>query len=211
MVKSKIIAEGAESHIYSGNLFGFNLVIKYRHEKKYLAKELDQLLRSQRTKTEARLLATARLHGINVPAVLLVRRHALYIERINGKTLNEKPNTSTVALSEILKHAGRYLAQLHSIDIAHGDYTPANIMVDMQNKVWVIDFGLSLQTASLEEKALDILLMKRSISRKAFRAFIDSYSRHCAKNSAILGRLAEIEKRGRYQVRTLLAQQPPNS
>jgi len=210
MVEPKIISEGAESHIYSGNLLGMDIIIKYRHKKKYLAKELDALLRSQRTKTEAKLLATARLNGVNVPALLFVRKHALYIERINGKTLNKKPNTNK-SLSEILKHAGRYLAQLHNIDIAHGDYTPANIMVDAQNKVWIIDFGLALQTASLEEKALDILLMKRSISRKTFRAFINGYSKHCMKNSAILSRLAEIERRGRYQVRTLLAQQPSDS
>jgi len=207
MVRSKIISEGAESHIYFGKLFGLDLIIKYRHEKRYLTRELDLLLRSQRTKTEARLLAAARLHGVSVPAVLFVMKHTLYIEKINGKTLHEMPNESAAALKNIFEHAGRYLAQLHSLDIAHGDYTPANIMVDGRGKVWIIDFGLALQTSSLEDKALDLLLMKRSISESSFRTFISSYSANYAENSATLTRLAEIERRGRYQVRTLLANQ----
>jgi len=101
---------------------------------------------------------------------------------------------------------GAYAARLHNAGIAHGDYTPANVMIDASGMPWIIDFGLSEMTSALEDKALDILLMKRSVNPDQFRAFVDGYGKQCRDAVKVMVRLGEIEKRGRYQTRTLLAE-----
>jgi Kae1-associated kinase Bud32 len=60
-----------------------------------------------------------------------------------------------------LREAGRSLAVLHSVDIAHWDYTTANLLVK-DGKLYVIDFGLSHKTRSELDKAVDAHLMIRS-------------------------------------------------
>ena len=95
------------------------------------------------------------------------------------------------------------LALLHAHGIAHGDYTPANIIVDDRGRAWVIDFGLSQRTNSEEDKAFDLLLFKRAVSRGCYEAFINSYSENYQAAKKILKRLSDIERRGRYQSRTI--------
>jgi Kae1-associated kinase Bud32 len=99
---------------------------------------------------------------------------------------------------------GEYAAILHNNNIAHGDYTPANVIVGRNADVHIIDFGLSEITTSVEEKALDLLLMKRSVNSFCFSKFAESYKRHCKDCRAILKRLEQIERRGRYNTRTLI-------
>ncbi len=64
-------------------------------------------------------------------------------------------------------------------------------------------------TGSMEDKALDLLLMKRSINTMQFRAFADGYKAQGKDAAGVMKRLGEIEKRGRYQTRTLLAEDDP--
>ncbi|MDE1859836.1 MAG: Kae1-associated serine/threonine protein kinase, partial [Candidatus Micrarchaeota archaeon] len=100
------------------------------------------------------------------------------------------------------KSAGKLLAKLHNIDIAHGDFTPANL-ISSGNKLYLIDFGLSESTNSIEEKALDLLLMRRHMHASLYRSFIDNYAKAAKQGREITARLAKIEERGRYQTRTL--------
>ena len=102
-----------------------------------------------------------------------------------------------------IRNSGEILARMHGIDIVHGDFTPANIMVDA-GEVHVIDFGLSEFSKDAEEKALDILLMKRSITPEMYKEFREGYAKVSKDSKAILNRLAKIESRGRYQTRTLM-------
>jgi Kae1-associated kinase Bud32 len=94
------------------------------------------------------------------------------------------------------------LARMHNAGIVHGDFTPANIML-CGGVPYVIDFGLAADVGSTEEKAIDLLLMKRSLPKKEYLIFEKSYAREGTGSRATLERLAEVEKRGRYQVRTL--------
>ena len=67
----------------------------------------------------------------------------------------------------------------------------------------MIDFGLSEITDSVEERALDVLLMKRSIGRDSYRGFLKGYQAAAPGAGGVLKRLETIERRGRYQTRTL--------
>jgi Kae1-associated kinase Bud32 len=120
---------------------------------------------------------------------------------VNGKNLNAVSKWDVGIFSTL----GSYAALLHNNNIIHGDFTPANVMIDRSGRPVLIDFGLSDITNSAEEKALDILLMKRSINDNEFKKFLESYSKSCKESRAVLKRLAEIEKRGRYNTRTLMA------
>jgi Kae1-associated kinase Bud32 len=203
----KRISEGAEAEIYETTVLGISAIVKDRVKKAYRIDELDHQIREQRTKSEARILSRASQNGANVPRVLLINKYQIFMNKIKGKTLNliilgkEKGNQ----IEKIVAEAGEQLAALHNSDIVHGDYTPANIMVG-EDGIFVIDFGLGDITNSAENRALDVVLMKRSISKKLYEIFAKSYISSNPKDGKIvMERLFEIEKRGRYQTRTLIS------
>jgi Kae1-associated kinase Bud32 len=195
------IAEGAEAHIYSVSIFGMEGILKLRESKRYRIKEIDENLRMQRTKKEARIMNVVGSLGISSPTLLLVDKYGIVMTIVNGKNLNAVSKWDVGIFSTL----GSYAALLHNNNIIHGDFTPANVMIDRSGRPVLIDFGLSDITNSAEAKALDILLMKRSINDNEFKKFLESYSKSCKESRAVLKRLAEIEKRGRYNTRTLMA------
>ncbi len=193
----KMVSEGAEALIYLINLYGKEILIKYRAPKRYRIKELDESIRTTRTKKEARLIVKASEAGVNVPGIIGLGTYEIYLERINGRLLKD------IEMSRRLStKAGEQLARLHNAGITHGDFTPANL-ISRGNEVYLIDFGLAEPTFSSEERALDVLLMKRQMSRERYSDFARAYSRTAKSSKETMGRLAEIEERGRYQIRTL--------
>ncbi len=202
------ISEGAEAFIYGIRILGIDAVVKYRAAKRYRIAEMDKWIRSDRTKKEARIMTAALEAGVNVPSVLFVDEYDICMSRIDGSGLNALAASKTIAKS-IFRKLGVCAGRLHNAGIAHGDYTPANVMMDSSGEPWIIDFGLSEMTGSMEDKALDLLLMKRSINTMQFRAFADGYKAQGKDAAGVMKRLGEIEKRGRYQTRTLLAEDDP--
>ncbi len=193
------IAEGAEADIYEDEVLGVRAILKQRREKPYLERALELELRTQRTRNEARAMGVASENGLNVPYVLAVGPDSIHMSRIPGKRVLEVPPRERLTA---MAAAGRTLRRLHALGIAHGDFTPANMLVDMAGALWLIDFGLSLQHASIEDKALDVLLLKRSVGKPEYTAFSKAYL--AAKGSLqVMRKLAEIERRGRYQSRSL--------
>jgi Kae1-associated kinase Bud32 len=191
------INEGAEAKIYKTEILGKEMVLKRRETKKYRVKELDEKLRKERTRTEARIITRLSGSGIKVPRIAAIGLFSIYMEKLSGKLLKDlKPTVKQMT------EAGELLARMHEVNVAHGDFTPANLML-CNNQLYVIDFGLSEVTNSSEEKALDLLLMKRSVSPKLYSIFENSYRNSLGKSTEIINRLKEIEKRGRYQTRTL--------
>lgn len=193
-----IVSEGAEARIYRTELYGRRILVKRREPKRYRIKELDSSIREYRTRREATALARARSSGASVPRLVGVGRYDLYIEEIKGKTLSSALGIGSGAARE----AGVQLAILHNAGIAHGDFTPANLILSGK-RVYVIDFGLSSLTTGSEERALDLLLMKRQLSRAEYSSFIRAYRGNAAEGNETLARLREVEERGRYQKRTL--------
>lgn len=154
------ISEGAEAFVYEAHFMGFDTVIKSRMRKSYRIKEIDERIRITRTKKEARALSIASNAGVCVPAVLLVDTYDICMDKIEGRNLSLLLKSENHP-NRIFRQLGVYAGILHDAGIAHGDYTPANVMVDENGRPWIIDFGLSEMTYSPEETALDLLLMKR--------------------------------------------------
>ncbi|MDE1823931.1 MAG: Kae1-associated serine/threonine protein kinase [Candidatus Micrarchaeota archaeon] len=191
------IAEGAEADVFKAKLFGKTVIVKTRKRKKYRIRELDESIRKERTRIEARVLERAYSAGILVPKLLGVDSFSIYMGFVGGRLLKDtKPG------SGMYEKLGRILGRMHDVDIVHGDFTPANIMIDA-GSAYVIDFGLSEVSKSQEEKALDILLMKRAIGKGHYASFVKGYESSNKESVGIMRRLASIELRGRYQVRTL--------
>jgi len=193
----KKIAEGAEADIYTLNFFGIDSVMKFRRPKPYLVKEIEESLRSVRTKTEARILSKASAIT-NAPKPLFVSKYGIIMEKLPGLQASKMPSLG----SANAERAALILAKLHNVGIIHGDFTKANLLVS-NDMLSVIDFGLSYFSSSPEDMAFDVLLVKRSISNSEYIRFRAQYSKSCFKSKVVLNKLEEIERRGRYQNRSL--------
>ncbi len=198
-MEMRMIAEGAEANIYSCSFVGMRAVAKRRVRKEYRIGSLDMYLRTHRTKVEARVMLA--LSGrIKMPRVLAVTADTIYMDFIDGRRLSTLPVGK--GIEAYLVESGRWLAIMHDSGITHGDFTPANIIV-WGGAAYVIDFGLSYFTDSIEDKAIDLLLMKRSVNKELFSVFMRSYDSAAKYSRPVKERLADIELRGRYQSRSL--------
>lgn len=184
---------GAEAVLRRGTLLGKKIVVKERIQKRYRNESLDKKLRVERTREEARLLSMAKEGGVRCPFVYAVSEYAITMSYVKGEMLHEliekrKPDNS------VLEACGKMLAALHSRNIIHGDFTPANIMV-CKDGITLIDFGLGFFSLDDEDKAVDILTMKKALGNSA-SPFLSAYG-----NPSMLKRVEGIEKRARYQER----------
>ncbi|HVA83090.1 MAG TPA: KEOPS complex kinase/ATPase Bud32 [Candidatus Aquilonibacter sp.] len=193
----KMIGEGAEAKIYALDIFGTDALAKNRVEKKYRVPQLDIEIRETRTRKEARILYALSNAGVNAPRLIGLGKFTIYMSRLEGKLLKD----IKAEPAEFAKIGGQ-LALMHNANVSHGDFTPANIM-KCKGEYFIIDFGLAEISNSIEEKAIDLLLIKRSSTGSQYSSLLKGYAKVSKNSKEILERLEEIEKRGRYQVRTL--------
>ncbi|HLC68670.1 MAG TPA: KEOPS complex kinase/ATPase Bud32 [Candidatus Bilamarchaeaceae archaeon] len=178
---------GAEAVLRKGVFLGKNVVIKERKPKRYRVKALDEMLRIQRTRQEARLLHKAKKAGVPAPVVLAVDTFSITMTYIMGS----RPRAAAY-----YRTAGKYLAQLHAADIIHGDYTPANLLVN-KGRLTVIDFGLGFFSTDVEDKAIDVLTMLKSIGENEGKLFLQGYRTYKGYQQA-MQRMEQVKGRVRY-------------
>jgi TP53 regulating kinase-like protein len=195
----KLAGEGAEAKIYQTTFFKEKVMVKRRIEKKYRVKALDEAIRKERTKKEAKILANLYLSGVNCPKLIFCdpNKYEIYFSIIKGKLArNSKLERN------FFKKAGEQLALMHEGGVIHGDYTTSNLMIS-KGKVYVIDFGLSDFSKIAEEQATDLLLFKKGASGENFKEFTRAYAKIKKNASGVFKKMSEIEKRGRYVVRKM--------
>lgn len=192
-----IIARGAEAIIELIE----NYIIKRRIEKGYRVKELDEKIRRERTKLEAKIMNEARRLGINVPQIFEVGDFFIKMEYIDGIQLKNVINL------DLIKEVGKIVAKLHKNNIIHGDLTTSNFIVK-ENKIYLIDFGLSKFSTKIEDKAEDLLVLYyvlKSVHNEKFenfwKEFEKSYLEEYEEGKKVIERMYEILKRGRYILR----------
>ena len=195
----KFLARGAEAELFLTKFLGKKCVAKERVSKKYRIKELDEMLRKTRTKKEANLLHSVKKANVLCPVVYEIGEFHLIMNFVDGILLRELMKKRNV--SEIIQTLGEELAKMHELNIVHGDFTTANVIVN-KDKPYIIDFGLGGFSQDVEEKAIDVLLMKKSLGdERLFQSFLSGYSRNKEYNK-VMKQVSEIEKRGRYVVRS---------
>jgi len=184
--------EGAEATITTKD----GKIHKIRHPKTYRISQVDESLRFKRTKSEASILAKLKSKGIRVPHVESVTKDTIVMELIDGPKLRDALNTSNAEqLGQLL---GTILKNMHDMDIIHGDLTTSNILLE-DNALVLIDFGLAYHSTRIEDKAVDLHLLKKSLeayhhdlAQLCFVAVMNAYN-----DQTIEHRLQEVEKRGR--------------
>ncbi|MCO5555853.1 hypothetical protein L7F22_009398 [Adiantum nelumboides] len=98
-------------------------------------------------------------------------------EEEEGQAINQIASEELVLLTneeaiEIMRKIGTQLARMHQAHIIHGDLTTSNMMVKKQRgtnsiksaQVVLIDFGLSLNSTSAEDKAVDLYVLQRAFA-----------------------------------------------
>ncbi|RMD67048.1 Kae1-associated serine/threonine protein kinase [Candidatus Pacearchaeota archaeon] len=204
MGSERIVQRGAEALLVKRG----ERLIKRRIKKGYRLRELDEKLRKLRTRAEARLLARAiEKAGINVPKVLKVDEGAKEIEMefVKGKRLSDWLD-SLESWEKVCMEIGRNIAALHEQDIVHGDLTTSNMILSLDGKLYFIDFGLGFGNARVEDKAVDLHLIKQALEakhftnwEKFFAKIIEGYKEASKNSEKVLARLNKVEARGRYK------------
>lgn len=194
-----IIGQGAEAILTRDG----ERVTKNRIAKSYRLPILDEQLRKKRTKSEAKILE--KLHGkVNVPNLIKQDKFDIIIEFLDGDklsdTLNSYPEKKQL---ESMKLLGKEVTKMHDLGIIHGDLTTSNTILK-DKKVYLIDFGLSFHSLRLEDKAVDLHLIKQALEAKHFqnyeklyKSFTSAYKPKDRKQ--VLEQLKKVEARGRYK------------
>jgi Kae1-associated kinase Bud32 len=202
----EVIARGAEAVLRKVVRQDRPVLVKERVRKGYRVPELDEKIRSQRTRTEERMLFSARRAGVRAPEVLSASGHVIEMEWITGKTVKDCLNTLDAAeRARVCSQIGEAAARLHGAGIMHGDLTTSNMIIN-DGQLFVIDFGLARATRRVEDYAVDLFLLLEALKAAHFRfageawkTIIKAYKYNNTIAPKVLDRLAKIERRRRYR------------
>ena len=187
-----IIARGAEAILYKQG----NSLVKERIKKSYRIGEIDLPLRKQRTRKEAKILEKLSFS----PKLIKLdeKNFKIEMEFIEGKTLNDSIN-KIKDKQKIFTLLGKQIEQMHNRNIIHGDLTTSNMLLK-ENKLFFIDFGLSFISDKIEDKAVDLHLLKQCLNSKHYKySELFNYVLQGYKNQEVIKRLKKVESRGRYK------------
>ncbi|HZX12100.1 MAG TPA: KEOPS complex kinase/ATPase Bud32 [Candidatus Nanoarchaeia archaeon] len=198
-----LIAQGAEAKLFRKGA----ILIKERTPKHYRLKEIDEKLRTQRTRREARMLERS-AHLIPVPRLLSAdeTKGTITMQFIPGKKIADCLDFfNPTKRRELCEQIGRQVALLHNNNIIHGDLTTSN-MILQEKRIYFLDFGLSFIDEQAEHKAVDLHLLKQALESKhwrhyepSYKAVIEGYLEEAQEGTKILERLRTVELRGRYK------------
>ena len=203
------IAIGAESTITMVELWGQSFALKSRPSKPYLIPDIDQMLRSSRTSRECKGLTLARSLGIPTPTIHSVdlSDYSILMDYISGQQLKQVAGTlSKSHLRNLCHKFGEAIALLHRGGMVHGDPTTSNLIVTPNDRIWIIDFGLSEMNATVEMKGVDLHLIKRALETthwdlqdEMLMSTLDGYTDTLGEDAEpVISRMEEIRERGRY-------------
>ncbi len=201
-----LIKQGAEAKLFLDK--HKKTITKERIKKSYRITELDEKIRKRRTRSEAKLLQKAS-KIISAPKVIETNESEKTItyKYIDGKPLSQTlENYSEKKQLEILKRIGKMVKLLHENDIIHGDLTTSNMIFNEKtDDISIIDFGLGYISSKIEDRAIDIHLLKQALEakhysnwEKLYQKFIEGYQPY-SKSNLVLNQIKKVEKRGRYR------------
>ncbi len=191
----KLIGHGAEAKLFKVD----DKVVKERSAKGYRHPVIDEKLRKLRTRKEAKILES--LHKLDIPApkLLKVCDETMQIDM----SFLEGPKVRDVMDVKYAREIGMRVGILHRSDIIHADLTTSN-MILKDNKIHLIDFGLSFVSKKVEDKAVDLHLLCRALESRHHEIYLDcmkeviaGYKETNPDADKVLERLEIVQKRGR--------------
>ncbi len=212
MVMEKI-SSGAEAEVYSHD----GLVVKSRPKKGYRIETLDRSLRAFRTRREVKIMKRLS-NSIDVPEVTCYSDGKriygdmpdgvdagdvfIIMSYVDGKKMRDVLSSDNYP--GIMREAGRITGKMHSQGVAHGDLTTSNFIYS--ERIFLIDFGLSVFTDKVEDKAVDIHIFRQALEsghppiyEDAFKEFLLGYRKGSEDAEKVLERFDKVESRGRYK------------
>ncbi|XP_011172488.1 EKC/KEOPS complex subunit Tp53rk isoform X2 [Solenopsis invicta] len=232
MKDSELIAQGAEARLYKGLYLGKACLMKERFVKNYRHPELDTHITKDRIRAEARAIIRAKSAGVATPTLYLVdlERRRIYMEYVENatilKTFIDENISGKTNVDHLLNFIGRGLgtliARLHLRHIIHGDLTTSNVLLknnsnepayndqsEAETQFVMIDFGLARVDSTLEDKAVDLYVLERSLLSAhsevptLFSRIFHHYQRHYQnKNQCeqVLAKYKQVQARGRKRL-----------
>ncbi|MFH1316383.1 MAG: KEOPS complex kinase/ATPase Bud32 [Candidatus Woesearchaeota archaeon] len=191
----KEIARGAEAVIFLDK----GKVVKKRIKKGYRIDEIDRKLRSFRTRREAKIMQKLSKLDFCVPSdVYTDGEEIISMDFIDGKKLRDLLNSQNY--KELCLELGMKIRKLHDIHIIHGDLTTSNFIFNKKDKkIYFIDFGLSFYSHKVEDKAVDLHLLRQALDSKHYQ-FCEDAMKQVLKgynDPEVAARLEQVELRGR--------------
>jgi len=205
-----LLKKGAEAYLHKEIWYSKHIIRKQRIKKDYRVSELDWTLRVDRTVREANLLRNAKIAGVPTPTVYEIdkRETTLVMEFIEGQRIKEILDELNAEARETLsRQIGTLIGRLHKNNMIHGDLTTSNMILTETGKIYLIDFGLGYNSTSIEDKAVDLHLMKRALESTHYRVTEEVFSKilvgyqeevGSSPMKEIYDRMESIRKRGRY-------------
>ena len=201
----KLLKKGAEGDLFLTKWNGKKSILKIRKKKDYRITQLDEKIRKQRTIHEAEIISKVKEFGVSAPLIYQVNlsQFSILMQFIDGKTVGQLPPKLIV---EKCKQIGNIVGTLHNNGIMHGDLTTSNFIYS-KNKIFLIDFGLSIKTDKPEDHAVDLRLFKEILNSahakvidSAWKNFLSGYKNTigASRFSKIIHLVSVIESRGRY-------------
>lgn len=201
----KVLARGAEAIIIHKD----GKLIKRRIHKSYRNKDLDNKIRHGRTRREAKMLERAS-KVIPIPKVISLNEHnhEIDMEYVAGKKLSDHLDEFEMKKAlKICLMIGENIAKMHDQNLIHGDLTTSNMIYsEKEDRVYFIDFGLGFHSERMEDRAVDLHLLKEALESKHFGrwkeyldSIIKSYKKESKNHEKVLERLKKVESRGRYK------------
>jgi bifunctional N6-L-threonylcarbamoyladenine synthase / protein kinase Bud32 len=194
----ELLDNGAEAVVYlEEGHEGKKVLVKERVPKVYRHKEIDEMIRKERNRTEARLMSEARRSGVSTPIIYDVEDFKLQMQYIEGVPIKY------LITPEISEKVGELVGKLHNSGIVHGDLTTSNLLLAGE-RLYLLDFGLAYFDKGLEARGVDVHVLfqtfesTHSAHEALMEAFKKGYQRTFIESEGVLKRVEEIKKRARY-------------
>ncbi|ADD04853.1 KEOPS complex subunit Kae1/Bud32 [Natrialba magadii ATCC 43099] len=191
--------QGAEAVVNLDSTTG--RVTKRRRPKAYRHPDLDERLRTERTRLEARLTNLARREGVPTPVLSDIDPKESVLEFAFVGDCDLRAVLDDESGETHVRNVGRHLARLHRAGIVHGDPTTRNVRI-AADRTYLIDFGLGYHTDHVEDYAMDLHVFDQSLVGTAndpepLREAVREGYREVGEER-VLERLLDVEGRGRY-------------
>jgi Kae1-associated kinase Bud32 len=200
-----IIRKGAEAEIRLEDWNERKVISKVRVRKGYRDTQLDERLRSQRIKTEVKLMTESRRLGISIPIIYDVdlNGNKIVMEFVEGERVKDILESGYEDKSGLCMRIGEDVGKMHAEGIAHGDLTTSNILLK-EDRLYFIDFSLGEKTKEVEVLGVDLHLLREgffSAHSQIFDLFdevLKGYLASHGEGSDVIQKMNDIESRGRY-------------
>jgi len=210
LAEKSLLKKGAEASLFLTLWHGRKVVVKVRIPKKYRPAALDEQIRTYRTVHEPQLMHEAKAAGVPTPLIYMVNvpEASIIMEYVPGQQIKQLLNKAPQSRRrELCVAIGELIGKLHRQGLIHGDLTTSNMILNPEDKIYFVDFGLGEKNVEMEAQGVDLHLMKRALQSTHYQFWEECFKNIMRGYSSVLGvesaekvyeKIREIERRGRY-------------